>query len=157
VQPYWADKNWLNNVSENVSLQLPQIDSRPRSKYGVRSGTPEYEQRYYADPQNKTRQRERSRNYSARRRSELRTATVSIKQTLEDPQADKSTIQEMLSRIASEIHQEKLKKLPTSLAELRAQVLGTDGRKLDVDDRSTATTTTPTLHPEPDDEPDSEE
>lgn len=104
VQPYWTDKDFTNNHISNVSLALPKVvKGAPVSRYGVRSGTPEYYKKYYSDPSNRAKQREASKRHAARRRDIVRSAEDAVAST--DGGAD-------------------------ALQQLRERILGTeDGRK----------------------------
>jgi hypothetical protein len=69
-QPYWLNKDWTDTRSDNVGLVL--ATTKPSSKYGVKSGTPEYYRLYNADPMNKARAREASVRYSASYRERMK-------------------------------------------------------------------------------------
>lgn len=85
AEPFWTDKNWLNNSIDNVSMPLkPEVGS---SKIGARAGTPEYRKLYYAIPENRDKQRLAARKSAARKRAlvrRARTENVDVFQQLKD-------------------------------------------------------------------------
>lgn len=84
AEPYWADKDWTNNVMENVALPEPVVPQERQSKYGVKAGTPEYRKAYSADPDNKARQRAASRKHATERREAIRRAKIDNADALEE-------------------------------------------------------------------------
>lgn len=82
VKPIWIEAKLSNRTLQNVMLESQasaEEDGRVRTKYGVRSNTPEYRKRYYADPVNKQRQRESSKASARKKREEFQHAvTVKI-------------------------------------------------------------------------------
>lgn len=81
LKPFWSDGDQYNDASSNVSL-MPLAGSADsgsvRNKYGVRSTSPEYRKRYYADPVNKQRNAAHQRATQARKRVALDKATAVV-------------------------------------------------------------------------------
>jgi hypothetical protein len=92
--PFWKDGDWDNAVPDNVSTYALSR-GRSRSRYGVRSNTPEYWKRYYAVPENRARVRRQTRE-SARRMRELLKAARAVLQ--QDGDAE-SKIDELRARL----------------------------------------------------------
>lgn len=84
LKPFWSDGNQYNDVSANVEL-MPLAGSKDtgniKNKYGVRSTSPEYRKRYYADPDNKKRNAAHQRATQARKKAALAAAQTVVAQT----------------------------------------------------------------------------
>lgn len=82
LRPFWTDGDHNHMASSNVSLMPIKASTgtgHVRNKYGVRSTTPEYRKRYYADPVNKRRNAEHQRKTQAKKRAEQKAIDTVVK------------------------------------------------------------------------------
>lgn len=84
TDPFWSDGDCTNNVSSNISIVQQHDPQLRRSKYGVRSTTPEYRKKYYENPENKARQREAAKVHAAKKRKQIKAAKEALGDDLPD-------------------------------------------------------------------------